>query len=129
MVSSVLHLRDLAFWRSDEEKFADLVRRGVIAAGENRPVLFDESAFALHSERPKEDSTEVGYLQNLFAAYTRLPKAKLAQELEHIIASFTESREAMPRDSRPFRIVVAASSADDRVRNMAASRTARREPA
>jgi hypothetical protein len=93
-----MHLRDIAFWRSDEEKFADRVRRGVIAAGESRPVLFDKSAFALRlGTSKKEDRPEVVYLQNLFTAYTRLPKAKQAQELEHIIASFTESREPMPR--------------------------------
>jgi hypothetical protein len=91
-------LRNLAFWRTDEEKFADLVRRGLIAAGECRTVLFDKSAFALRLETSeKEERPEVVYLQNVFTTYIRLPKEKQAQELEHIIASFAEGREPMPR--------------------------------
>jgi hypothetical protein len=91
-------LRDLAFWRSDKEKFADLVRRGLIAAGECRTVRFDKSAFALRlGTSENEDRPEVVYLQNFFITYTRLPKEKQAPELEHIIASFAESREPMPR--------------------------------
>ena len=91
-------LRDLAFWRTDEEKFADLVRRSLIAAGEFRTVLFDKSAFALRfGTSEKENRPEVVYLRNFFTAYIRLPKEKQAQELEHIIASFAEGREPMPR--------------------------------
>jgi hypothetical protein len=92
-----MRLDDLAFWRSEQEKFAHLVRRGLIAAGERRPVLFDKSAFALRLGMfGKEDQPQVFYLQNFFTAYSRLPKAKQAHELEHIIASFAESHEPMP---------------------------------
>jgi hypothetical protein len=92
-----VRLGDLAFWQSDQEKFAHLVRRKLIAAGERRPVLFDKSAFALRlGISEKEDQPQVFYLQNFFTAYSRLPKAKRAQELQHIIASFAESHEPIP---------------------------------
>jgi hypothetical protein len=82
-----MRLSDLAFWRSDKDKFADLVRRALIAAGERRPMQFDKSNFALRfGVSGNDDQTQVLYLQNFYSIYARLPKAKQAQELEHIVA-------------------------------------------
>jgi len=98
-----MRLTDLAFWRSDEEKFADLVQRSLIAAGETRSIRFDKSDFALRiGESEKAGQPEILYLQNFFAQYSSVPEAERPHVLERIIASCAESHESLYREtSRP----------------------------
>jgi hypothetical protein len=95
-LSRVRALRDL-IGRYHKNRFAQRVRDGLIAAGETRPVRYDEAAFALRIPSNEQDGPDNAvFLHNVFAAYRTSARRDRPKTFERIITSITEIRDPTP---------------------------------
>ena len=91
-----MQLFDLAFWRNGRDKFAHLVRRRLIAAGERRAIRYDKPAFALRIAGLEKNDGPIIFLEREFAVYNRLPAEHQPAELDFYISSCRETDQPLP---------------------------------
>lgn len=84
-------------WRSDQDKFAALVRDELLRTGHFSRIRYDKAAFALHLDGAKHDDQQsTVFLHNLFASFSQLSAAERPAALKRIISFVTESRAPVP---------------------------------
>ncbi|MFA5951856.1 MAG: DUF1444 family protein [Hyphomicrobium sp.] len=84
-------------WRSEHDKFADLVRDGLAETGHYRRIRYNKADFALHVEgAPIDDPQGTVWLLNLFVSFSQLSAAERPAALKRIVAFVTESRASVP---------------------------------